>query len=127
MLSDLSIAVIGGVIASFIILFVFEILWKELIEPWYEENVYRDAKVEGEWETELMALNSDKGAYKELVSLKRTGHKVTGEIGCISGGEKGRICDVEGTFRNLLLCGTYSELSIPAGRERPEEAIAFHR
>lgn len=47
--SSIIAGVIGGIIATVIWVAVIQLLWKKLIEPWIEELLYQDVKIEGRW------------------------------------------------------------------------------
>ena len=73
--------------------------------PWFEERVYKDARIEGEWFS-LYPL----GERQEVITLKRHGHSVTGTITCTksrTGRDEGQQYDVQGSFRNMILPLTY--------------------
>jgi len=44
--------VLGGLIATAIALFFREV-WAKIITPWYENRVYRDARIEGKWKAQF--------------------------------------------------------------------------
>ena len=50
-LSSLSIGVIAGLVATFFSAVLYKI-WLSIITPWFEEIIYKDAKIEGRWEIE---------------------------------------------------------------------------
>jgi len=39
----------GAVVTLFII--IFRSIWIKIIEPWFEDRVYKDAQIEGKWFT----------------------------------------------------------------------------
>lgn len=47
-LDSLASGIISGLITA-ILLFVFAILWRKNIEPWFENLLYQDVCIEGEW------------------------------------------------------------------------------
>lgn len=180
--------IIGGIITAFIIL-IFSIAWKSNITPWFENIVYKDTKIEGEWEGVLVpylgikeidqlrkkaAINAMNEIFsmtrsnqaeqeetigsKEMVSakiitedgeqeikaemlpddeaqesdgekikrkkfivkvkigsspikirinIKRLGHSINGQIIEIGGASQIHTYDFVGTFKNMILNGTY--------------------
>ena len=106
-------AVIGisAGVAVAVLVYFFQKVWKRILEPWFEERVYRDAKVEGKWEGRLVELCEPTGDYLELISLERRAHRITGTITCTGGADIAEEYALEGTFRNLLLSGTYWQKS----------------
>lgn len=46
--SSIASGIISGVVATFLV-FVFAILWRKNINPWFENLLYQDVCVEGEW------------------------------------------------------------------------------
>jgi hypothetical protein len=79
---------------------VFRALWISKIVPWFEERVYKDAKIEGEWFS-LYPTWSD--LRQEMIFLIRHGHEVTGTIMCTKGQDEGEKYDIQGSFRNMIL------------------------
>lgn len=102
-MDELVIGVVSGLVASFIV-FVLHKLYLSVIRPWIEDRVYKDARIEGRWCISYPEMSE----VEEQVTLERSAHKVTGQINCTKGPDAGKIYDVEGTFRNLLLTLTYA-------------------
>jgi hypothetical protein len=48
LLLSLGSGVISGLVASGLLLF-FSSFWSSSIVPWYEERIYKDARIEGKW------------------------------------------------------------------------------
>ena len=103
MQSNLIVGLISGLTVSFIVMFLGKI-WRDIIEPWFEERVYKDMHIEGKW---FSLYVSDIDLRTETVNLKRKGHSVTGTLMCNSGGDDGEEYTLTGSFRNLLLPLTY--------------------
>ncbi len=93
----------AGLIVSFLCL-VLRQLWVRNILPWYEEQVYHDAKIEAQWRA---TLNMEGIETRETINLLRKGHNVTLTISRTSASDEGRTYLATGTFRNLILTGTY--------------------
>jgi hypothetical protein len=100
-LNSFTVGIVSGLVTALIIA-LFDQVWVKIINPWFEEKVYSDAKIEGRWES--YCLDSTKC---DLVDIKRVGHKVIGTITTIVGPDKGKIYAFTGTFRNLILTATY--------------------
>lgn len=94
---------ISGVLATLLV-FVFRSVWTALIIPWFEERIYKDVRIEGNWYS-LYPTTSD--SRQEVISLERHGHAITGIIICTVGNDTGEKYQVAGSFRNMLLPLTY--------------------
>jgi len=51
--SNILLGIIAGVTATGITLFIRS-FWRKAMIPWYEERVYKDAKIEGSWDGEIL-------------------------------------------------------------------------
>ena len=100
---SLVIGVVGGLIATAIVV-LFRELWAKTIVPWYENRVYRDAQIEGVWRA---CFQGNTIADEEKVEIFRVGHAVTGTITVTKGKNEGRLYAFNGSFRNLILAATY--------------------
>jgi len=96
--------IISGLITTFIVI-VIQKLWGSVIEPWYEERIYKDAKIEGIWEGVYPDLD-----LKEIVTLKRNSHHIEGVIAIVEGPDQGKTYEITGTFKNLILSASYSAI-----------------
>jgi len=101
-MEPIAIGIISGLLTTFIVV-VIQKLWSGAIEPWYEERIYRDAKIEGTWEGLYPEID-----LKEVVTLKRTAHKVEGVVAIVEGPDQGKTYEISGTFKNLILTASYS-------------------
>jgi len=109
--------VIAGLIATLISV-LFREVWLKIVQAWYQNILYEDAKIEGQWygkcdyfdtETEVGLLDikhKEKPNYYNI-QLKRIGHNIKGTMICERGWEEGRIYLINGTFKNLMLTATY--------------------
>jgi len=90
----------SGLFVSLFIL-VFRHFWNAVVIPWFEERVYKDAKIEGKW----YSIYTENGMQhrREVISLKRHGHFIKGTVICGSGLDKGEEYTVSGSFRNMIL------------------------
>jgi hypothetical protein len=95
----------GLVVTLFVV--VFRSFWRSVIVPWFEDRVYKDVKIEGTWYTVNPTIV---GERPETVTLKRHGHSVSGSLICNSGEDEGRIYNLHGTFRNMILTLFYESV-----------------
>lgn len=91
--------VVSGLLVAVVVV-IFRGVWKEILVPWFEERVYKDARIEGEWFS-LYPKWSDR--RQEAITLTRHGHAVAGTIVCTTGKDEGERYDVTGSFRNMIL------------------------
>lgn len=94
--------VVGLVAGLFVTLLVviFRYLWQGVLVPWFEDRVYKDAKIEGKW---FSLYPTTKELRQETIRLKRQGHEVSGEMICACGPDEGKSYTISGSFRNLIL------------------------
>lgn len=110
-ISDLIVGIVGGLVATSITLF-FRLYWLKVILPWLEERVYQDARIEGEWNTEII-YNTGKTDHF-IITLHRKSHQVQGEMVSTTSGKRYLL---KGEFRNLILTLTYSS-NMPSAFDR---------
>lgn len=101
--SNIVAGLVSGLTVTIIVL-VFGKLWRTVIEPWFEERVYKDTHIEGKWYS--LYVNSI-DLRQETISISRAGHSVTGKMMCNTGEDDGEEYILKGSFRNLLLPMTY--------------------
>lgn len=104
----LGIGVIAGIMSGIVVtalVAAFCTFWKRIAEPYYEELIYHDARIEGRWEIRYPDATTE---CHETVDLKRKGHAVTGTIAVTAGKDLGKSYSFCGTFKNLNLTGEYS-------------------
>ncbi|EHK5111959.1 hypothetical protein I2702_004778 [Vibrio parahaemolyticus] len=103
MIENLVAGLVSGLIVSFLVLVVGK-FWRAVIEPWFEEKVYKDLRIEGKW----YSLYVDAADYRqEVVNIKRKGHSIEGIMMCKTGVDEGEEYTISGSFRNMLLPLTY--------------------
>ncbi|CAH6889072.1 conserved hypothetical protein [Vibrio chagasii] len=103
MLENVVVGLVSGLFVSFLVLVIGR-FWKGVVEPWFEERVYKDLQIEGKW----YSLYVETGDYRqEIVNLKRHGHTITGNMTCKNGADDGEEYILCGSFRNLVLPLTY--------------------
>src|SRR5881227_3242734 len=99
--SPITSGIISGIISGLLVAFVlivFREIWRRWLVPWFEERVYKDAKIEGEWYS-LYPTWADR--RRETITLERQGHAVSGNIICTHGFDEGERYIVAGSFRNM--------------------------
>lgn len=101
-MSNFWVGIISGLVATLFAL-VIRNFWNNVIIPWYEERIYRDAHIEGKWGGKFY-FEGDK-TEEFIVNIKRVSHSIYGNM--ISK-EDGKEYDVEGEFRNMILTLVYS-------------------
>jgi hypothetical protein len=111
--------VISGLVTTLLVV-VFRSIWLKIIDPWYENHVYKDVPIEGGWECKGAFVvrnqqNPVDGTFKW--ELGRKGHHVTGTFVGIAGPDQGLAYTIEGVFKNLLLTASYSSKN-PASLDR---------
>ena len=100
----LSVGIVASLISVFLSL-LFREVWIKIIVPWYEERLYKGAKIEGIWHT--TTEYEDGGANESIYTIKRKGHKVWGEIYSPNGMDKGKKWKFQGQFRDLIMTAIY--------------------
>ncbi len=77
----------------------------KVILPWYENLIYQDVKFEGRW----YGYATISGENVERVwEISRQGHNFEATVTSTSGPDKGQVFHVKGSFKNLILTGTYT-------------------
>lgn len=95
---------LAGLITSGIVLGVKSFMSKVVL-PWYENLVYHDVKFEGRW----LGYSTISGEAVERVwDIQRQGHNFEATVTSTSGSDKGHVFLVKGSFKNLILTGTYA-------------------
>ncbi|ENJ1743267.1 hypothetical protein AB0536_004699, partial [Vibrio parahaemolyticus] len=103
MIENFTIGITSGLVVTLFVV-VFRNFWVSVITPWFEDRVYKDAKIEGKW---FGVFPNQDDLRQDVVSLKRHGHEVKGKLICIKGGDEGEEYELSGSFRNLILTLTY--------------------
>lgn len=112
-MDELTIGVVSGLVTTVLVFFLHKI-YLHVIQPWIENRVYKDARIEGRW---CITYPELKEQVEEQATLNRVAHRITGQITCSKGPDSGKVYNVEGTFRNLLLTLTYTSAD-PAALDR---------
>lgn len=100
-LEAVAIGIISGLLTTFIVI-VIQKIWVSAVEPWYEERIYKDVKLEGVWECQYPTLN-----LKEKITLKSVAHRVNGVVVIVQGPDQGKTYEISGSFKNLILTASY--------------------
>lgn len=104
---DFLVGVLAGLVATGLSL-GFRKFWGNVIVPWVEDRVYKDARIEGRWNATATFSETTKDNF--ILILHRHGHEVYGTKLCTEGPDKGREFFINGEFRNLILTSTYSSV-----------------
>ena len=99
--------IISGLISGLLVtalVFFCRSFWIKTIRPLFEECVYKDAKIEGQWFS-LYPTTIDYS--QEVITIQRTGHAITGSITTTNGRDRGKDFKIHGSFRNLILAVIY--------------------
>lgn len=99
--ASLLVGIVSG-ICVLVILQIAERLWGLAILPWFENLVYRDMKIDGNWGT---LFRSDCKEFRETATVHQRAHKVSGLIQLE--GETIKHYRFEGQIRNLMLTAEY--------------------
>jgi hypothetical protein len=102
--SNIAIGIIAGLLATLLTI-GFRQVWICIIVPWFEELVYKDAKIEGTWFGIYQIFIQ--GSRYDIISIIRKGHHIEARITCSTGRDTGRSYLLTGSFRNLILSATY--------------------
>jgi len=65
---------IGGVLASIIVLFV-ALWWQRVFLPWFENRLYRGPRIGGTWKATIIR---EAGEFIEMTELKQFGYNIEG-------------------------------------------------
>ena len=97
---------IGGVLSALIatfLVFTGSKYWSKVIVPWYEDRVYKDIRIEGEWTT---SGEEEDETFNEVAKVSQKANRVWGDIiyKTTSGVTE---YEFEGEFKNLILTARY--------------------
>ena len=105
-LDNFSVGIISGLVTTLFVV-VFRSFWLKVLVPWFEDRVYKDARIEGTW---YALYPRTVGNRQELVTLERHGHTVTGRMICTNDSDKGEAYALSGSFRNMILPLVYESI-----------------
>src|ERR1700759_165257 len=72
-ISSLLAGVVSGVIVSLIV-FACRVQWLKVLQPWYENRLYKGAKIEGLWGTTINFPDNVANTFR--IELQRVGYSV---------------------------------------------------
>ena len=102
-MSSIIIGIISGLVTTFLVV-ILKFIWDKAINPWYEQRVYKDIDISGQW---IGKYKND--CYgKELLNITQNAHHIKGNIITIDGEDKGNVYNFHGIFKNLILTLSYS-------------------
>ncbi len=102
-------SIVAGLVSALtlgIVLWLIRVVWKSRIEPWWENRLYSDARIDGAWETKLITTE-EPCDYHEVARATQTGHSLEGTLDCIVGPDKGNVCQFVGVIRNNIVSAYY--------------------
>lgn len=102
LLFSLSTGIISGLITA-ILVFIGIKYWNNIVVPWYENRVYKDIKISGEWET---TGYEHEEVFHEVAKINQNAHSVWGDITYKTDSELIEY-QFEGEFKNLILTARY--------------------
>ena len=105
---QITIGIISGLLATGIfsfVVFVCSVIWRKIVSPWWENKLYQDARIDGEWIAEIEAKNTDNDI--EVITISQIGHDICGDIACTQGPDEGKKYKFTGVFRNQILTAYY--------------------
>ncbi|MBX3735104.1 MAG: hypothetical protein KF715_00315 [Candidatus Didemnitutus sp.] len=111
-MSPLASNVIAGIVSGLLATLLtigFRSFWLRVVIPWFEELVYKDARIEGVWYCASAQEVREEQTY--TATITRNAHKVSAVMVCGSGEDQGQSYRIEGIFKNLILSATYESLS----------------
>jgi hypothetical protein len=80
--SNILLGVISGIVTS-IAIFLFSVVWKKQLVPWYEQRVYKGIRIQGTW----FLVDDDKDKPKdghwtqiETLDISQTAHHIVGTL-----------------------------------------------
>lgn len=98
----LGVGVVSGLFST-ILVFLGAKYWNSVVIPWYEERVYKDIRIAGEWRTRGKESGEE---FSETAIIKQNAHRVWGEITYRTEDEF-ILYEFEGELRNLILSARY--------------------
>ncbi len=99
----IAIGIISGLI-TYLLVASGRWLWGKKIVPWYEDKVYRDVRLDGDWQTTF--YGEDGGEFNETATVHQTANNVTGDIQ-LQGETAIKHYEFQGKIANLLLTAEY--------------------
>ncbi|MEO6543004.1 MAG: hypothetical protein ABIP05_03050 [Nitrospiraceae bacterium] len=100
----IGVGALTGLIVSGIVLTIRQFVLK-VVSPWYENMVYHDVKIEGQWYGKAHISGAD---VERVWVISRQGHNIEATVTSTSGPDVGQVFKVTGSFKNLLMTATYA-------------------
>ncbi|HHF2855184.1 TPA: hypothetical protein ACPJZ8_004408 [Vibrio diabolicus] len=104
-------SVVAGIVAGLItgvLIWLFRVVWLSILKPLTEDLLYKGVRIDGLWFSELVDTDS---IHKEEISVVQRGNSISGTIKTLEGQDKGSSYRFTGSFKNLILTGTYESTS----------------
>ncbi|WP_413114103.1 hypothetical protein [Thaumasiovibrio sp. DFM-14] len=103
--------IIAGIVAGLvtgILIWLFRVVWLAILKPRTEDLLYKGVRIDGLWFSELVDTSS---VHKEEISVVQRGNCISGTIKTLEGQDRGSSYKFTGSFKNLILTGTYESTS----------------
>lgn len=97
------IGTVTGIIVS-VLIWAAQQFAVKVILPWHEDLIYKDAKIEGRWSAKATIEGAD---VERIWVITRKGHAITAKVTSTHGPDAGETYLVQGTFKNMVLTGSY--------------------
>ncbi len=101
--STIGSGVLSGLVTTLLVFVVIR-YWKGVLIPWYENRIYKDIKIAGEWET--TGEEKDE-VFHETAKIQQHAHRVWGDI-IYKKDDELITYEFEGEFKNLIFTARYS-------------------
>ncbi|ALM66753.1 hypothetical protein ACUVJI_04700 [Vibrio parahaemolyticus] len=106
-LNNVAAGIVAGLVTGVLIWF-FRAIWLSILKPRIEDLLYKGVRIDGLWFSELVGAES---THKEEIVVVQRGNKISGTIKTVEGQDKGSNYKFTGSFKNLVLTGTYESTS----------------
>lgn len=104
-MENIWIGIISGLLVV-ILIFIYNQVLIKIILPWYENLVYKDIVISGEWRS-----SNNEEYSNEKIIIEQSAHTIKGSIIAIDGDDKGSQYIFDGIFSNLILTATYKPIN----------------
>ncbi|HUN55560.1 MAG TPA: hypothetical protein VMU29_10435 [Smithella sp.] len=121
--NDVVLGTVGSLLAMSIGWFSREI-YEKIIQPIVDKISYRNALIEGEWQTRLIFQDSSFNVIQ--IKLTRHGYLVKGNARCVEGYASGNEFEFKGEFTPPLLTIRYRDLA-PHNTEQGAAALLLSK
>ena len=111
--------ILYSVVGGFVVLFL-RWFWNDIIPRILQRFYHHEPSIDGKWRT---TFSEGEVEYHETITVKQKGRKVKGEI-ALREGDEDTIYKLEGTFKYLILTGTY-ESTNPTEYEQGAFALRY--